>query len=67
MFVTEFSLACVVGFAILVMFGSQLWNIGQGETSVEVQDNDQYRKLARSRGQVSGSVPASQDGVFTPS
>jgi len=50
-YVTEFALSCVIGFAILIMFGWHLWSIGQGETSVEVQDNDQYRKIARSRGQ----------------
>ena len=38
------------------MFGWHLWSIGQGETSVEVQDNDQYREIARSRGQVRAST-----------
>ena len=46
----------MIGFAILIMFGWHLWSIGHGETSVEVQDNDQYRKIARSRGQVCGSI-----------
>lgn len=55
----------MIGFAILIMFGWHLWSIGQGETSVEVQDNDQYRKIARSRGQVCASIIASEDGVFS--
>ena len=56
----------MIGFAILIMFGWHLWSIGQGETSVEVQDNDQYRKIARSRGQVCGLTFAGEEGVFTP-
>ena len=55
----------MIGFAILIMFGWHLWSIGHGETSVEVQDNDQYRKIARSRGQVCGSIFAGENGVFS--
>ena len=55
----------MIGFAILIMFGWHLWSVGQGETSVEVQDNDQYRKIARSKGQVCGSIVVGEDGVFT--
>jgi len=50
-FVMEFAMASVLGFAIFIMFGWHLWSIGQGQTSVEAQDNDQYRKTAKSRGQ----------------
>lgn len=57
-------MSCVIGFAIFIMFGWHLWSIGQGETSVEVQDNDQYRKIARSRGQVCAST-IGERGVFT--
>ena len=64
-YVTEFALSCVIGFAILIMFGWHLWSVGQGETSVEVQDNDQYRKIARSRGQVRGSIIAGEDSIFS--
>ena len=67
MYITEFALSCVLGFAILIMFGWHLWSVGQGETSVEAQDNDQYRKIARSRGQVRGSILAHRDGVFISS
>jgi len=49
-FITEFALSSVLGFAVLIMFGWHLWSIAQGETSVEAQDNDQYRKIAKSRG-----------------
>ena len=65
MYITEFALSSVIGFAILIMFGWHLWTVGQGETSVEAQDNEQYRKIARSRGQVRGSILADRDGVFT--
>ena len=44
----------MMGFAILIMFGWHLWSIGQGETSVEAQDNEQYRKVAKYRGKVRG-------------
>ena len=54
-----------MGFSILIMFGWHLWSIGQGETSVEVQDNDQYRKIARSRGQVRLSTISSENCVFS--
>jgi len=47
------------------MFGVHLWGVGQGETSVEAQDNEQYRKIARSRGQVCRSIPAGEDDVLT--
>jgi len=33
------------------MFGWHLWSVGQGETSVEALDNEQYRKITMSRGQ----------------
>ena len=65
MFITEYALASVIRFAILIMFGWHLWNIGQGETSVGAQDDDQHRRIARSRGRVSGSVFSDKDGVFT--
>jgi hypothetical protein len=51
-------MACVIGFAIFIMFGWHLWSVGQGETSVESQDNIQYRRIARSRGQVCGPIVA---------
>lgn len=57
-------MSCVIGFAIFIMFGWHLWSVGQGETSVEVQDNDQYRKIAKSRGQVCVST-VGEGAVFT--
>ena len=65
MFITEFALASVLGFAVLIMFGWHLWSIAQGETSVEAQDNDQYRKIAKSRGRVRSSAIAGEADVLT--
>lgn len=62
----EFAMASVLGFAIFIMFGWHLWSIGQGQTSVEAQDNDQYRKTAKSRGQVCDLVFVDRNNVFTP-
>lgn len=65
-FITEFALACVIGFAILIMFGWHLWSVGRGETSVEAQDNDQYRRIARSRGKVRGSAITRRSRLTRP-
>lgn len=65
MFVIEFALATVLGLAIFIMSGWHLWSVGKGETSVESQDNVQYRRIAKSRGKVRGPVFADYDSVFT--
>lgn len=59
-------MASVIGFAILIMFGWHLYSIGQGQTSVETHDNDQYRKIAMSRGKVRILAPVCHHRVFTP-
>ncbi|GAA5948917.1 hypothetical protein JCM21900_003472 [Sporobolomyces salmonicolor] len=43
-------LAIVMGLAVFVMAAGQLWLIAKNETSVESNDNDWYRKVAKSRG-----------------
>jgi len=45
-------LAVALGLAIVIMALWQLWSIGRGETSVEANDNDFYRSLAKARGHV---------------
>jgi len=45
-------LAVVIALALMVMCGWHLWSIANGETSVDNHDFDQYRKVARSRGDV---------------
>ncbi|GJE89925.1 hypothetical protein PsYK624_060370 [Phanerochaete sordida] len=50
-FLLIYLLAMVMAFAVTVMGGFQLLAVSNGETTVESQDNDQYRKIARSRGE----------------
>jgi palmitoyltransferase len=45
-------LAAVIGFALIFMGGYHFWAVSVGETSVESQDHDVYRKMARGRGEV---------------
>ena len=45
-------LSGVLCFAVGVMFAYHLYNISNGETSVESQDHDQYRRKAKSRDEV---------------
>ncbi|EKM58574.1 uncharacterized protein PHACADRAFT_89055 [Phanerochaete carnosa HHB-10118-sp] len=51
-FLLEYLLSVVIFFAVTVMGGFHLWGIANAETSVENQDNEHYRKVARSRGEV---------------
>lgn len=46
-------LAVVLWFAVTVMGAWYFWSIANAETSVESQDNDHYRKIAKGRGEVS--------------
>ena len=39
-------------FAVTVMGGYHLWSIANAETTVESQDHEHYRKIAKSRGDV---------------
>ena len=38
--------------AVGIMCGFHLWTIAHGETTVESQDHDAYRKIAKSRNEV---------------
>jgi palmitoyltransferase len=44
-------LAAVLGFAVGVMLAFHLWGVANAETSVEAQDHEHYRNLAKSRGE----------------
>ena len=44
----------------------QLWTVSCGETSVEAQDHDVYRNVAKSRGEVSSAkIKSSVDFNFS--
>jgi palmitoyltransferase len=47
-----FILAAVIALAVSIMGGWHLWSIAAGETSVEGQDHEVYRKMAKGRGEV---------------
>ncbi|PPQ66674.1 hypothetical protein CVT24_008827 [Panaeolus cyanescens] len=51
-FAMMFILCCVLCFAVGVMLTYHLYGISNGETSVEAQDNEEYRKNAKARGEV---------------
>jgi palmitoyltransferase len=51
-FMLIFILAAVIALAVSIMAGWHLWSIAKGETSVEGQDHEHYRKMARGRGEV---------------
>ncbi|THU81139.1 hypothetical protein K435DRAFT_694164, partial [Dendrothele bispora CBS 962.96] len=46
-----FILSCVLCFAIGIMLIVALWSVMKGETSVEAQDHEIYKKVALSRGE----------------
>ncbi|THV00081.1 hypothetical protein K435DRAFT_935660 [Dendrothele bispora CBS 962.96] len=50
-YLLTFILFCVLCFAVGIMCIIALWSIKKGETSVEVQDHEIYRKVALSRGE----------------
>ena len=44
-------LAVVMFFAVTIMAGYHFFSVASAETSVESQDHEQYRKIARGRGE----------------
>ncbi|KAF5334720.1 hypothetical protein D9758_017348 [Tetrapyrgos nigripes] len=55
LFILSFILSAVLSFAVGVMLIVALWAVMRGETSVEAQDNEVYRKVALSRGEMFGN------------
>ena len=49
-FLLTYILSVVLFLAVTIMTAYHLWGIACGETSVESQDNEQYRKIAEERG-----------------
>ncbi|THV00086.1 hypothetical protein K435DRAFT_657780, partial [Dendrothele bispora CBS 962.96] len=50
-YLLTFILSCVLCFAVGVILIVALWSVMKGETSVEAQDHEIYRKVALSRGE----------------
>ncbi|KAI0749290.1 zf-DHHC-domain-containing protein [Daedaleopsis nitida] len=50
-FMLSYILAVVLCMAVSAMAGWHLYMVAHGETSVESQDNEQYRRVARDRGE----------------
>jgi hypothetical protein len=65
-YILIYILAIVICFAVSIMGLYHLWGISNGETSVEAQDHEVYRKNAKQRGEVSSArLLCSNDGVHT--
>ena len=52
-FLLTYILAVVLCLAVSAMAGWHLYMVAGGETSVETQDHEHYRKIAKQRGEVS--------------
>lgn len=52
-FILSYMLSVVLCLAVAIMLLWHLWGIAKGETSVEAQDHEIYRKVAKERGEVS--------------
>ena len=52
MFAMIFILSVVLCFAVGVMLSYHLYGISRGETTVEAQDHEEYRKKAKRRNEV---------------
>jgi palmitoyltransferase len=51
-FLLIYILAGVIGLALVFMAGWHVWSVSTGETSVESQDHEVYRRMAKGRGEV---------------
>jgi len=50
-FILTYILSAVLCLSVGIMLAYHLWTIASGETSVEAQDHEIYRKVAKSRGE----------------
>ncbi|KAK7006269.1 Palmitoyltransferase [Favolaschia claudopus] len=50
-FIMTYILAAVMALAVGIMCAFHLWGVAHGETTVEGQDHEVYRKMAKSRGE----------------
>ncbi|THU96387.1 hypothetical protein K435DRAFT_892742, partial [Dendrothele bispora CBS 962.96] len=50
-YLLTFILSCILCFAVGIMLIVALWSVMKGETSVEAQDHEIYRKVALNRGE----------------
>lgn len=51
-FILSYILCLAIGLAVAIMFVWALWGVAVGETSVESQDFEYYRRVAKERGEV---------------
>jgi len=63
-YILMYILSAVLCLAVGIMLSYHLWTVASGETSVESQDHDVYRDVAKSRGDVSPSTVVLS--VFVP-
>jgi hypothetical protein len=62
-FILFYILAAVMAFAVGVMCAYHVWTVSSGETTVEAQDHEVYRKMATSRGEVRVLAHSSLEGT----
>ncbi|KAL4064210.1 DHHC palmitoyltransferase-domain-containing protein [Scleroderma yunnanense] len=67
-FLMSYMLSIVLCLAVFIMLVWHIWGIAKGETSVEAQDHEIYRKVAKERGEAimpytDGSSWARRDGL----
>lgn len=55
-----------MGIAVAILVSWHLWSVAVGETSVEGHDHDVYRRMAKSRSEVSlRAAPTTLSGTLT--
>lgn len=67
MYILIYLLSVVLCLAVGIMLSYHLWGIACGETSVESQDHEIYRKRAKSRGEVCSAICLPPDIHLTAS
>jgi len=55
-YILTYMLSVVICIAVFIMLCWHLWGIARGETTVEAQDHEVYKRIAKDRGDVCGYI-----------
>jgi palmitoyltransferase len=55
-YVLTYMLSVVICIAVFIMLCWHLWGVSRGETTVEAQDHEVYKRIAKDRGDVCGAI-----------
>ena len=55
-YILTYMLSVVLCIAVFIMLSWHLWAVARGETSVEAQDHEVYKRIAKDRGDVCGPI-----------